>query len=561
MLSALALGLGAITAAAAEKPVALIIAQGGLGDQSYNDLAYSGFKKALAEDKLEGKAVESKDVVAQAADILRRASDAGFGLIVDLEYSHGDALQAVAKDYSGTDYVILNQVRPGANVASVLFQEQEGSYLAGALATMVAMDTSIKGMTGKPVIGVIGGTKSVGIDKFIVGYIQGARDINPNAEVKVAYSNNFGDPAVGLQMAKAMFDAGANVVYQVAGGTGLGVIQAAKEAGRFAIGVDTDQDGIAPGSVLTSMVKRTDVAVETVMKDYADGKFPGGQDRNARPRAGRRRPLPDEIYARHDPGCDARQSRGSEEEDPLGRYQGLERRRPGLSGLLQVTETARVEVRLGARRVTRAFGPVLANDRVDLSVAPTTIHAVVGGNGAGKSTLMRILQGVDRPDEGSVILNDRPVRLTGPADAYARGIGMVHQEFMLAPPLTLLENLVLAREPVGFGGLIDWRAAQAEADRLAEIAGVTIDWRLRVVDAPVHVRQALEILRLLYRGADVLDPGRTDRGARARADRGPARADAQAEGGRANDPLHQPQARRGDEHRRCDHDHACGARC
>ena len=169
-----------------------------------------------------------------------------------------------------------------------------------------------------------------------------------------------------------------------------------------------------------------------------------------------------------------------------------------------MTETARVEVRLGASRVTRAFGPVLANDRVDLSVAPTTIHAVVGGNGAGKSTLMRILQGVDRPDEGSVILNDRPVRLTGPADAYARGIGMVHQEFMLAPPLTLLENLVLAREPVGFGGLIDWRAAQAEADRLAEIAGVTIDWRLRVVDAPVHVRQALEILRLLYRGADVL---------------------------------------------------------
>ena len=103
-----------------------------------------------------------------------------------------------------------------------------------------------------------------------------------------------------------------------------------------------------------------------------------------------------------------------------------------------MTETARVEVRLGARRVTRAFGSVLANDRVDLSVAPATIHAVVGGNGAGKSTLMRILQGVDRPDEGSVILDDRRCGSPGPADAYARGIGMVHQEFMLAPPLTLL---------------------------------------------------------------------------------------------------------------------------
>src|SRR6185437_13339216 len=250
-LSALALGLGAIASAgAAEKPAALIIAQGGLGDKSYNDLAYSGFKKALSEYKLEGKPVESKDIVAQAPDILRRASDAGFGLIGDLEFSSGDALKAVAKEYPGVDYAILNEVQPGANVASILFQEQEGSYLAGALATMVAMDPKIKGMSGKPVIGVIGGTKSVGIDKF-------------------------SDPAIGLQMAKAMFDAGANVVYQVAGGTGLGVIKAAKEAGKFAIGVDTDQDGLAPGSVLTSMVKRSDVAVETVMKDYADGKFPG----------------------------------------------------------------------------------------------------------------------------------------------------------------------------------------------------------------------------------------------------------------------------------------------
>src|ERR1700722_3358093 len=277
-ISALVLGLGAMsTALAADKPVALIIAQGGLGDQSYNDLAYGGFKKAIAAAKLEGKPVESKDVVAQAADILRRASDAGFGLVVDLEYSHGDALASVAKDYAGTDYVILNQVKPGANVASVLFQEQEGSYLAGALAALVATDTSIKGVNGKPIIGVIGGPKSGGIDKFIVGYIQGARDMNPKVEVKVAYSNNFGDPAIGLQMAKAMYDGGANVVYEGAGGAGLGVVQAAKETAHYAIGVDTAQDGVAPGAVLTSMIKRTDVAVATIVKDYAEGKFPGGK--------------------------------------------------------------------------------------------------------------------------------------------------------------------------------------------------------------------------------------------------------------------------------------------
>jgi basic membrane protein A and related proteins len=258
-------------------PVALIIAQGGLGDQSYNDLADKGFKAALEETKLKGKEVESRDVVAQGDNMLRRASDAGFGLIIDLEYSHGDAMEAVAKDYPSVDYAILNRVVPGANVAGVLFKEHEGSYLAGALAAMVASDTKIKGVTDKPIIGVIGGIKAVGIDKFIVGYMQGAHDINPKVDVKVAYANSFGDPAIGHQIAKSMFDQGASIVFQVAGGTGVGVIQAAKESGRYAIGVDTDQDEIAPGNVLTSMIKRTDLGVAATIKQYSEGKFPGGK--------------------------------------------------------------------------------------------------------------------------------------------------------------------------------------------------------------------------------------------------------------------------------------------
>lgn len=273
--TALVSGLGA-TASAADKPAALIIAQGGLGDQSYNDLAYAGFERALKETGLEGKPVESKDVVAQAADILRRAADADFGLVVDLEYSHGEPMLEVAKDYPDTTFAILNQVQKGDNIVSVLFQEQEGSYLAGMLAAQVTTDTSIKGINDKPIIGVIGGTKSSGIDKFIAGYIEGAKAVNPAIEVKVAYSNNFGDPALGQQMAKAMFEEGADIIYQVAGGTGIGVIQAAKEEGHYAIGVDGDQDGLAPGNVLTSMIKRTDVAVENVVKQYAKGDKLGG---------------------------------------------------------------------------------------------------------------------------------------------------------------------------------------------------------------------------------------------------------------------------------------------
>lgn len=274
---ALASALGPVAATADERPAAFIVSQSGLGDQSYNDLAYEGFRRALEATGLEGRPIESRDVVAQAVDILRRASEADFGLIVDMEYAHGDAMLEVAPDYPDTNYVIVNQVREGDNIASILFQEQEGSYLAGTLAALVTTDTSIEGINEEPIIGVIGGTKSVGIDKFISGYIEGAKAADPDVQVLVAYSNNFADPTIGLQMTKAMFEQGADIVYHIAGGTGMGVIQAAKEAGRYAIGVDTDQDGIAPGAVLTSMIKRTDVAVEAMVKAYAADEFPAGQ--------------------------------------------------------------------------------------------------------------------------------------------------------------------------------------------------------------------------------------------------------------------------------------------
>lgn len=256
---------------------ALVVAQGGLGDESYNDVGNRGFQAGLKDTGLTGSPIESADVVGQGEQILRRAGQQGFGLVVDLEYSHSEILPTVASDFPDTDWVLVNAEAAGDNVASVLFQEQEGSYLAGALAAMKTTDTSDPKINADKVIGVIGGTQSVGIDKFLVGYIQGARDIDPDVKVLTAYSNDFADPAGGQQLAQSMFDQGADIIYAVAGGTGAGVIQAAVDAGHYAIGVDDDQDSVAPGNVLTSMVKHTDVAVQTVMQDFADGKFPGGQ--------------------------------------------------------------------------------------------------------------------------------------------------------------------------------------------------------------------------------------------------------------------------------------------
>jgi basic membrane protein A len=255
--------------------VAMVIAQGGLGDQSYNDLANEGLTRAEEEFGFEARRIESEDIVSQGEAVLRQAGQAGFDLVVDLEFSTAEPLERLAPEFPETQWTFMNLPVPGDNITSFVFAEHQGSYLAGALAAAVTTDTSIPGINAEPTIGVIGGTKSTGIDKFIVGYIQGARDIDPEVEVLVEYSEDFGDPAKGRQMAEAMYEQGADVVYQVAGATGLGVIEAAEANKAYAIGVDTDQSHLSPKWVLTSMVKRTDLAVFQSVEMLANDELGG----------------------------------------------------------------------------------------------------------------------------------------------------------------------------------------------------------------------------------------------------------------------------------------------
>ncbi len=260
--------------------MALIIAQGGLGDQSYNDLAYSGFQKAKGDFPIVGRVIQSADIVSQGQAIVQQAGQASFDLVIDLEFSTYDAVKAVAPQFPNTQWMTPNFTSVAPNDTGYLFNEQDGSYLAGVLAAQVTQDSTVPGITPSKTIGVIGGVKAVGIDKFLVGYVQGAHEIDPNLKVLVNYSNGFGDPAKGKQLADAMFQQGANVVYQVAGGTGTGVIQAAQSANKYAIGVDSDQDAIAPGHVLTSMIKRTDFAVYDSINRLVCGKLKGGDTVN-----------------------------------------------------------------------------------------------------------------------------------------------------------------------------------------------------------------------------------------------------------------------------------------
>jgi basic membrane protein A and related proteins len=263
--------------AEAEKlKVALIIAQGGLGDRSYNDLAYSGLERAAAEYGVEIKAIESADPVGEGEQLLRTAAESGFDLVITLEYSHFDPLARVAPDYPDTLFSIVNIDVDQPNVVSILYKEQEGSFLAGALSAMVTTMEGNDKVNPDKVLGMIGGVQSAGIDKFLVGFEEGALYIDPEIEVLQAYSEGFGDPAKGKELTLAMYEQGADIVFQVAGGTGAGVFDAAEEKSHYAVGVDSDQDYIKPGFILTSMLKKVDNAVFDVVSRLVDGSLTGG---------------------------------------------------------------------------------------------------------------------------------------------------------------------------------------------------------------------------------------------------------------------------------------------
>lgn len=256
---------------------ALVVAQGGLGDEAYNDLANKGFKKAAEKAGIEGRPIESNDIVAEGEQLVRTAANSGYGLVVDLEFSHADMLSSVAPEFPDTNFAIVNAAVSGDNVTSIVFKEHEGSYLAGVLAALQTADTHDEHINEDDKIGFIGGTKSTGIDKFLSGYIQGAQSVTPDIEVDARYVDSFGDAAKGQQIAKQMYANGTDIIFASAGGSGAGVIQAAESSGNYAIGVDSDQDDAAPGFVLTSMIKHTDLAMSDLVTEFAEGEVPSGE--------------------------------------------------------------------------------------------------------------------------------------------------------------------------------------------------------------------------------------------------------------------------------------------
>ncbi len=248
--------------------VGIVFDSGGRGDKSFNDSAWAGVQRAQKELGIEApKAVDSKFEKDYETNLTALA-DQGCDLVVAVGLSQSNALNSVAPKYPAIKFAIVDSEVKLPNVRSLLFTEEQGSFLAGYVAAMVSK-------TGK--LGFVGGKSMPLIEKFEAGYVAGARAANPTVQILPSkYTESWDDVTLGKQAANVLFTGGADIVYHAAGRCGLGVIAAAKEQGKYAIGVDSDQDGVEPGTVLTSMIKHVDEAVFQTIQDVKEGKFQAG---------------------------------------------------------------------------------------------------------------------------------------------------------------------------------------------------------------------------------------------------------------------------------------------
>ena len=254
---------------------ACILGVGGLGDQGYNDLIYAGMERAKAELGIDFDYAEPKQVT-DFEQIMRDMSNSGeYCVIVCVGFDQMDALMTVAPDYPEQNYAFIDGFIDADNIVNYTCREQEGSFLVGAMAALMKADAATYGLADNGSIGFVGAMENDTILRFAAGYDAGAKYINPDIQILKTFVGAWDNPLEGKNHTLAKYDAGADIVMNVASGTGVGVLEGAKEAGKYAIGVDLNQDYDQPGSILTSMVKRVDTACYSVIKEVVDGTFAG----------------------------------------------------------------------------------------------------------------------------------------------------------------------------------------------------------------------------------------------------------------------------------------------
>ena len=261
------LGRSAPTSAQDPIVVTMVTDTAGLGDQNFNDLAKRGLDRSVEELGVQGEVIESRDAASYVPNLIQAAEQSD--LTVAVGFLLTEAVTEVANQYPDEQFLLIDAVSEAPNVSGVTFREQEGAFLAGVAAAL---------MTESNKLGVVGGQKIPPVVRYVVGFEAGAKSINPDIEVIVGYADTFGDPALGKELTLAQYNQGVDIAFPVAGATGIGSFDAAKEMGEgyWVIAADTDQSQLGAEYQLAVAEKGVDTAVYLAAQQVVEGTFAGG---------------------------------------------------------------------------------------------------------------------------------------------------------------------------------------------------------------------------------------------------------------------------------------------
>ena len=267
---AVALMLTGAIAQAAEINPAVVFDMGGKFDKSFNQGVYDGVERFKAETGIDYREFEVTNET-QREQAIRRMAQRGANPVLGIGFAQAGPLEIVAKEFPDTKFTLIDGVVDLPNVQSIVFKEHEGSFLVGVLAAMASKGNAV---------GFVGGMDIPLIRRFACGFVQGAKHANPTVTVIENMTGTtpaaWNDPGRGSELAKGQFDRGVDVIYAAAGGTGVGVYQAAEDGGKMAIGVDSNQNYLHPGTMLTSMLKRVDVAAYNTFESVKNDTWQPG---------------------------------------------------------------------------------------------------------------------------------------------------------------------------------------------------------------------------------------------------------------------------------------------
>lgn len=267
---------GASSGVSAPNPFTIaLVVNGTLGDKGFFDSAQRGMDRMASQLGAQTKTLQASPTnPSQWLQNLQAVSNGKYSLVITGTSQMVNQIKTVSTAHPKQPYIMFDAPVPGKNVASIAYQQNEGSFLAGVLAGEVTTSTKAFPLSkGTLKVGLVGGMDIPVINDFVVGFKKGVKYVNPKIQILLSYAGTFADPQKGYNQAMAMYNSGADVVYNVAGATGLGVLRASKAANKYSIGVDSNQNGLYPGHVVASMTKRVDNSIFDLAKMFKAGKL------------------------------------------------------------------------------------------------------------------------------------------------------------------------------------------------------------------------------------------------------------------------------------------------